>query len=150
MRVEIETIREVTDEVVAAFARLLPQLSSSADPPDRASLGRVVAAEPNTVLVARSAGRIVGTLTLVTVPMLTGVRCRIEDVVVDSSARGQGVGAELTTAALRLAREAGAGSVELTSRASRIAANRLYQRLGFQRRESNLYRYPLSGPAELP
>jgi ribosomal protein S18 acetylase RimI-like enzyme len=142
--VRIEVVREVTDDVVAAFARLLPQLSQSADPLDRAALSRVVACETNTVLTAVSAGRIVGTLTLVTIPTPTGVRARIEDVVVDESARGQGVGAALTQTALRLAREAGAGSVELTSRASRIAANRLYQRLGFQRRETNLYRYPLS------
>jgi ribosomal protein S18 acetylase RimI-like enzyme len=141
--VEIQVLREVTDDVVAAFARMLPQLSETAGALDRAALSRVVAAETNTVLVALSAGRIVGTLTLVTVPTLTGVRSHIEDVVVDESARGQGVGAALTQAALRLAREAGAGSVELTSRASRVAANRLYQRLGFQHRESNLYRYPL-------
>jgi ribosomal protein S18 acetylase RimI-like enzyme len=141
--VEIEVLREVTDDVVAAFARLLPQLSGSAGAPDRAGLSRVVAAGSNTVLVALSAGQIVGTLTLVTVPTLTGVRCHIEDVVVDESARGQGVGAALTQAALGFAHEAGAASVELTSRASRVAANRLYQRLGFQRRASNLYRYRL-------
>ncbi|MGC9669563.1 GNAT family N-acetyltransferase [Planosporangium sp. 12N6] len=141
MRIEI--LREVTDDVVAAFARLLPQLSESAGAVDRATMDRVVAAEANTVLIARSAGAIVGTLTLVTVPTVTGLRARIEDVVVDACARGQGVGAALTERALDLARSAGASSVELTSRASRVAANRLYQRLGFQRRESNLYRYPL-------
>jgi ribosomal protein S18 acetylase RimI-like enzyme len=142
-RVEIEVLREVTDEVVTAFARLLPQLSESLDPLDRNGLSRVVAAETNTVLMAVSAGRIVGTLTLVAIPTLAGVRARIEDVIVDESVRGQGVGAALTQTALGLARDAGAGSVELTSRPSRVAANRLYQRLGFQRRESNLYRYPL-------
>ncbi|HEV7897273.1 MAG TPA: GNAT family N-acetyltransferase [Planosporangium sp.] len=140
---EIEILRDVTDEIVAAFARLLPQLSESAGPLDRAALSRVVASEANTVLMALSAGHVVGTLTLVTVPTLTGVRCRIEDVVVDESARGRGVGAALTSAALGLAGGAGAASVELTSRTSRVAANRLYSRLGFQRRESNLYRYPL-------
>jgi ribosomal protein S18 acetylase RimI-like enzyme len=142
-RVEIEVLREVTDEVVAAFARLLPQLSQSAGVLDGAALSRVVGSETNTVLAARSAGRIVGTLTLVAIPTMTGVRARIEDVVVDESVRGQGVGAALTRTALGLARAAGAESVELTSRASRVAANRLYERLGFQRRESNLYRYPL-------
>jgi ribosomal protein S18 acetylase RimI-like enzyme len=141
--VEIEVLREVTDDVVAAFARLLPQLSDSVGALDGTALSRVLASETNTVLIALSAGRIVGTLTLVTIPTLTGVRARIEDVVVDESVRGQGVGAALTQSALGHAREAGAGSVELTSRASRVAANRLYQRLGFQQRESNLYRYPL-------
>jgi ribosomal protein S18 acetylase RimI-like enzyme len=165
--VEIEILREVTDQVVEAFARLLPQLSPAAGTGaaasdsaatrsatarsatagraaiDRATLSRVVGCEANTVLIARSEAVIIGTLTLVTVPTLTGVRARIEDVVVDEAARGAGAGEALTRRALELAAQAGAVSVELTSRASRIAANRLYRRLGFQPRESNLYRYPL-------
>jgi ribosomal protein S18 acetylase RimI-like enzyme len=142
--VQIEVLREVDEDVVAAFGRLVPQLSPTAAAPDRDTLNRVVGSAVNTVLVARSEGSIVGTLTLVTVPTLTGTRSRIEDVVVDESARGQGVGEALTRSALDYAREAGAESVELTSRASRVAANRLYRRLGFQPRESNLYRYPLT------
>jgi ribosomal protein S18 acetylase RimI-like enzyme len=141
--VEIGVLTEVPDETVGAFARLLPQLSTSAGPVDRAVLHRVVAGEVNTVLVARSAGEIVGTLTLVVVALLTGVRAHIEDVVVDSAARGRGVGAALTNAAVELARQRGARSVELTSRPSREAANRLYQRLGFQLRDTNVYRYQL-------
>jgi ribosomal protein S18 acetylase RimI-like enzyme len=144
MDVEIEVLAEVTDEVVDAFARLLPQLSASADPVDRAGLHRVVTSPANTVLVARSGGAIVGTLTLVVASLLTGVRAHIEDVVVDSSARGRGVGAALTNAAAELARQRGARSVELTSRPSREAANRLYRRLGFQLRDTNVYRYPLT------
>jgi ribosomal protein S18 acetylase RimI-like enzyme len=144
MDVEIEVLAEVTDEVVDAFARLLPQLSASADPVDRVGLHRVVTGPANTVLVARSGGAIVGTLTLVVVSLLTGVRAHIEDVVVDSSARGRGVGAALTNAAAELARQRGARSVELTSRPSREAANRLYRRLGFQLRDTNVYRYPLT------
>jgi ribosomal protein S18 acetylase RimI-like enzyme len=143
VEVEIDVLTEVTDETVAALARLVPQLSTSAAAVDRAALDRVVGCAANTVLVARSAGAIVGTLTLVTVPMLTGVRAHIEDVVVDGAARGSGIGAALTVAALERARDAGAESVELTSRPSREAANRLYQRLGFQVRETNVYRHPL-------
>jgi ribosomal protein S18 acetylase RimI-like enzyme len=140
---EIEALAEVTDETVDAFARLLPQLSASAARVDRSALRRVVAGAANTVLVARSGGAVVGTLTLVVVPLLTGVRAHIEDVVVDSVARGRGVGAALTTAAVELARQRGARSVELTSRPSRAAANRLYRRLGFQLRDTNVYRYQI-------
>jgi ribosomal protein S18 acetylase RimI-like enzyme len=146
--IEIDALTEVTDEVVDAFARLLPQLSRSAGPLDPATLRRVVTSTANTVLVARVGGDtvggdIVGTLTLVTVPLLTGVRAHIEDVVVDEAVRGHGVGAALTSAAIELARGGGARSVELTSRPSRSAANRLYRRLGFQHRDTNVYRYPL-------
>ena len=93
------------------------------------------------MLIARSAGAIIGTLTLVMFPLPTGLRAWIEDVVVDEAARGQGVGAALTVEALRLAREAGARTVDLTSRPSREAAGRLYERAGFQLRDSRLYRY---------
>jgi ribosomal protein S18 acetylase RimI-like enzyme len=144
MDVEIEVLAEVTDEVVDAFVRLLPQLSAAAGPVDRAGLDRVVTGAAGTVLVARSGGDIVGTLTLVVVSLLTGVRAHIEDVVVDEAARGHGIGAALTGAAIELARQRGARSVELTSRPSRAAANRLYQRLGFQLRDTNVYRYPLA------
>jgi ribosomal protein S18 acetylase RimI-like enzyme len=145
MDVEIGILTEVTDEAVDAFARLLPQLSASAGPVDRAGLDRVVANPANAVLVARSGDDVVGTLTLVVVPLLTGVRAHIEDVVVDEAARGYGVGAALTGAAIELARQRGARSVELTSRPSRTAANRLYRRLGFELRDTNVYRYVVPG-----
>jgi ribosomal protein S18 acetylase RimI-like enzyme len=143
MGVEIEVLTEATDEAVAALARLTPQLSASARPVDAAALGSVLGCPANTVLLARVDGRIVGTLTLVAVPALSGLHARIEDVVVDEAARGSGVGAALTRAALRRAAAADADSVELTSRPSRTAANRLYRRLGFVPRETNVYRYPL-------
>jgi ribosomal protein S18 acetylase RimI-like enzyme len=143
MTVTIERLREVTDEVVAAFGRLLPQLSSSAAPLDREALARLLSRETNTVLVARADGPIVGTLTLVMFPLPSGLRARIEDVVVDAAARGRGVGAALTDEAVRLARSAGARTVDLTSRPSRDAANRLYERLGFAVRDSRVYRMSL-------
>jgi ribosomal protein S18 acetylase RimI-like enzyme len=79
-------------------------------------------------------------LTLVTFPIPTGLRAWIEDVVVDGEARGRGAGAALTTEAVRIARAAGARTVDLTSRPSRAAANRLYERLGFQVRDSKVFR----------
>ncbi|WP_433352538.1 GNAT family N-acetyltransferase [Microtetraspora malaysiensis] len=148
MGVEIEILREASDELVTALGRLLPQLSTTAKAPDREAIARLLTFEANTVLGARLQGRLVGTLTLITFPLPSGVRARIEDVVVDEGARGQGVAAALTDRALQLAREMGARTVDLTSRPSREAANRLYERAGFQRRDSTLYRLELdpAGP----
>jgi ribosomal protein S18 acetylase RimI-like enzyme len=141
MSVEVEAVGRVTDELVEAAGRLLSQLSSSAASLGADGLARIAQHQATTLFVARSQGAVVGMLTLVTFPLPSGVRARIEDVVVDQAARGQGVGTALTMAALRLAQEQGARSVDLTSRPSRVAANRLYQQLGFQLRDSNVYRY---------
>ncbi len=138
------SIATVADqELVAAFARLLPQLSKSSPPPTLAELQEMVDAPASDVLLARLDGQIVGTLTLVTFRIPTGVRAWIEDVVVDDAARGHGVGDQLNRFALDIARQKGAKTVDLTSRPSREAANRLYQRIGFQPRETNIYRYDL-------
>jgi ribosomal protein S18 acetylase RimI-like enzyme len=139
--VQVEVLEKVTGEVVEAFGRLLPQLSRSAPPLGQAELDAIVSCPANTVLLARSAGVIAGTLTLVMFPLPSGLRAWIEDVVVDESARGQGIGETLTRDALRIAGEAGARTVDLTSRPSREAAGRLYERVGFQTRPSRLYRF---------
>jgi ribosomal protein S18 acetylase RimI-like enzyme len=142
--VDVEVLSEVTDEVVEAFGRLLPQLSTTASPLGADALTEMVAAPAITVLVARADGKIVGTLTLAMFPIPTGVRAWIEDVVVDESARGKGAGQALTLEALRIAEKGGARTVDLTTRPSREAAGRLYERVGFLRRESRLYRYTIS------
>ena len=139
--VTIEVVRDVGDELVTAFGRLIPQLSRSATALDAATLRQLVAWQGNRLLVARMDGEIVGALTLVMFPIPTGLRAWIEDVVVDETARGHGVGAALTQEAVRLARADGARTVDLTSRPSREAANRLYERLGFQLRDSKVYRF---------
>ncbi len=139
--VEIEIVSEVTSELVAAFDRLIPQLSSSNPPPTMEQLDDIVRSEPSRVFVARVGGVIVGTLTLVVFRIPTGVRAWIEDVVVDSSARGAGVGERLNRAAVDEANRLGARTVDLTSRPNREAANRLYRRLGFVERATNVYRY---------
>jgi ribosomal protein S18 acetylase RimI-like enzyme len=142
--VRVEEATEVTAELVEALARLLPQLSRSAPAPTREDVAEMVAAPATRVFVARDqSGSIVGTLTLALFRIPSGPRAWIEDVVVDQSARGQGVGEALTQAALRVAAGAGTRTVDLTSRPSREAANRLYQRLGFGLRETNVYRYEL-------
>ncbi|MER6350542.1 GNAT family N-acetyltransferase [Streptomyces sp. NPDC001634] len=128
-----------------AFGRLLPQLSSTAKPLGYEAVDRMVRCDGNTVLVARTSDEIVGTLTLVLLPLPSGLRARVEDVVVDSAARGQGVAGLLTQEALRIAREAGARTVDLTSRPDRAAANRLYERLGFHARQSTVYRFAIDG-----
>jgi len=141
---EIALLTEVTDEVVEAFSRLLPQLSSSAAIPSRLQLQEI--ADNDSFFIARDPelnGQIVGSLTLVTFRIPTGVRSWIEDVVVDTSQRGKGIGEALTRAALQRAADLGAKTVDLTSRPSREAANRLYQRVGFELRQTNLYRYNL-------
>jgi ribosomal protein S18 acetylase RimI-like enzyme len=131
-----------TPELVDAFARLIPQLSRSSPPPGKEELEELVAAPGTSLLVARADdGAIVGTLTLVVFRIPTGMRAWIEDVVVDESARGQGAGEALTLRAVELAGEVGVRTVDLTSRPSREAANRLYRRLGFTVRDTNVYRY---------
>jgi ribosomal protein S18 acetylase RimI-like enzyme len=140
---EIETITAITPSVADSIAALVRQLSSSAKAPARDVLETMVNAPGTAMLAARQSGNLVGMLTLITFAIPTGVRAIIEDVVVDERHRGQGIAEALTKEALVLADAAGARTVDLTSRPSREAANRLYQRLGFQKRDSNVYRYTL-------
>jgi ribosomal protein S18 acetylase RimI-like enzyme len=142
MAITVHALEEVTDEVVEAFERLVPQLSSSNPPPSRQALEEIVGDPGNTVFVARDdGGRIVGTLTLATFRIPTAVRAWIEDVVADMDAAGQGIGKALSLAALDEARRRGARTVELTSRPSREAANHIYRSLGFEPRDTNVYRF---------
>lgn len=136
---------EATPEVVDALGRLLPLLSSSAPAPGPREVMEIVSSPATTLFVAREpgGGRIAGTLTLAVFRTPSGVRAWIEDVIVGEEARGRGCGEQLTHAALEEARRAGARTVELTSRPAREAANRLYRRLGFQTRETNVYRFEL-------
>jgi ribosomal protein S18 acetylase RimI-like enzyme len=138
---------EVDDELVAAFERLTPQLSSSSPAPGADQLAAIVASPATVLFIARDidTGEIVGSLTLAMFRIPTGLRAWIEDVVVDESVRGKGVGAALSQAALDRARNEGAKTVDLTSRPSREAANRLYKRVGFEQRATNVYRYSLEG-----
>lgn len=146
MALTVEIATEASAALVDALAGLLPQLSRSAPPPTLAEIAEIVESPATALLVARSEGdgaKVVGSLTLAVFRIPTGLRAWIEDVVVDGDARGQGVGEALNRAALDEARRRGARTVDLTSRPSREAANRLYQRLGFEARETNVYRYEL-------
>ena len=141
----IDEVIKVNDEIVQAFQRLFPQLSPET-PPGRTELEEVVALQDCAILVARDAAqgdKIVGTLTLAVYRVPNGKHAWIEDVVVDGPARRQGIGEALTLAAIERARSCGAKEVNLTSRPARQEANRLYQRMGFELRQTNLYRLSL-------
>lgn len=146
----IEEASSATPEVVEAVTRLLPLLSSTAAAPSAGDVEEMVSSPATTLFIARDGqgGPIVGTLTLALFRIPSGIRAWIEDVIVAEEARGsredgRRCGEQLTLAAVEAARRAGARTVELTSRPSRVAANRLYQRLGFELRETNVYRYEL-------
>ena len=140
----IDEAAEVTDDLVEAFVRLIPQLSRSSAPTTRDELEAIVASDASILLMARHrGGRILGSLTLGVFRIPTGVRAWIEDVVVDGDARGAGVGEALVTAAVERARAEGAKTVDLTSRPDRESANRLYVRAGFALRTTNVYRFSL-------
>jgi ribosomal protein S18 acetylase RimI-like enzyme len=137
---------EATSEVASAIARLIPGLSRSAAPPTLHELRDIIQSQANTLLLARDRENdylLVGMLSLITFRIPTGIRAWIEDVIVDSGARGRGIGELLTREALRIAAEKGAKTVDLTSRQSRVAAHRLYERVGFVHRDTRVYRYTM-------
>ena len=144
--ISVEAAALVDDDLCAAVDRLVPQLSRSSPPPSRAVLERIVTDDATTLFVARNDVGIVGMLTLAIFQIPTGVRAWIEDVVVDTDARGSGVAAALVQAALERSAELGARTLDLTSRPDRAAANRLYVRMGFETRQTNVYRRTLDAP----
>jgi len=137
--VTLEKANEATGELLEAIHRLLPQLTEARTPPTLEQLAETVSGQ--TLLVARDEddGAIVGTATLVTYRVSSGLKGRLEDVIVDSSARGQGVGEALAREAMRRANDAQVLMLELTSMPYRESANRLYKRLGFVRKPTNVY-----------
>jgi ribosomal protein S18 acetylase RimI-like enzyme len=143
--VVVTEVEEVTTELVEAFVRLVPQLSSSSPPPDQDQLQEIVDSASVLFMARDTSGKLVGSLTLALFRVPTGLRAWIEDVVVDESARGAGAGEALVGAALERAAAVGARSVDLTSRPSREAANRLYLRMGFESRTTNVYRFSSEG-----
>ena len=145
--VEIREVSAFAPELAKALMHLVRQLSSSAKPPTDDELQQIIASPTTTLLAAYRSDNILGMLTLVTFRIPTGVRAIIEDVVVDEAHRGQGIAEALTREALHRARAMTARTVDLTSRPSRVAANRLYQKLGFQQRESNVYRFSFAEAA---
>jgi ribosomal protein S18 acetylase RimI-like enzyme len=140
---EIYEAKEVTGELVEAFQRLVPQLSTTARAPGQKELQEIVDSPAVLLFMAREEGKIVGSLSLIVFRVPSGVRAWIEDVVVDETMRGHGIGEALTWYAIDRAKELGVKTVDLTSRPSREAANRLYVRVGFELRNTNAYRYKI-------
>lgn len=143
MRIERLTAATPSPDLLDAMNRLLPQLSSTAAPLTLQRLNELLRTPSVHVLAARADGDLAGMLTLIIAPIPTGFHGYIEDVVVDEAFRGKGIAEQLVRAALDAARAAGADKVDLTSNPSREAANRLYARIGFQRRATNVYRFRL-------
>jgi ribosomal protein S18 acetylase RimI-like enzyme len=140
--VKVEEYHGAASELAEAFVTLVPQLSKSNPPPSLAEVEAMLSSDAITQFVARDDdGRIMGVATLAMFRIPTAWRAWIEDVIVDESARGQGAGEALTRAMIDTAREHGCATIELTSRPSREAANRLYLKLGFEIRDTNVYRY---------
>ncbi len=136
---------EVTPELQAALARLLPQLNPTLGPPDLERLQRLIADPAVTVLVAKDGHEIVGTTTVIVYTTPFWIKARLDEVVVDADARGKGVGEALVRAALDIGREHGAQVAELQSGRgpARVAAHRLYERMGFKIRETDVFRIVL-------
>ena len=145
MSIEISEVTHLTDELVDSVQRMLPQLSPLATELNHDELVQIVSAPCCTLFIAREVNRdeMVGTLILVVFRGLTGIKARIEDVVVDKRARGRGIGTALIQRALDHAASLQAHTVELTSRPARTVANSLYQRLGFVQRDTNVYCYEI-------
>ena len=142
--VRIEMVTEPTPEVHAALAHLLPQLNDQLPVPTMERLQALVADPAVTLLLAKDGDEAVGTTTVIVYTTPFWIKARLDEVVVDEAARGKGVGTALVTAALDIAREKGVQVVELQSGVQREAANRLYPRMGFKLRETNVYRIVLS------
>src|ERR1700738_3512109 len=142
--VRIGAVTAATPEVHAALARLLPQLTPNLPVPTMERLEAIVADPAVTLLVARDGKEIVGTTTVIVYTTPFWIKARLDEVVDDESARGKGVGEALVKASLDLASEKGVEVVELQSGVQRDAAHRLYARMGFKLRETNVYRIVLS------
>jgi len=139
--VSVEIASQASEELLLACHRLIPQLSSSSKSITTSELAEIIDCDSTLMFVAKVDNQIVGLLTLALFRIPTAMRAWIEDVVVDSAARGHGVGEALNQAAIAEAKRRGAKTVDLTSRPSRQAANRLYQRIGFAQRDTNVYRF---------
>ena len=139
---QVDIVTQVDNELYEAFQHLVPQLTTNNPPPSLTDLTALVQDSSCTLIVARNEnGKIVGALTLAVYRVPTGIRSIIEDVIVDNSARGLGIGETLMKHAIEVARGKGAMNISLTSNPKREAANRLYLRVGFKKRETNTYQY---------
>lgn len=142
--IHIKRVEIIDGVVVDAFKELIPQLTDSDRYPSKEDLENIVSSEMNHLFVAiDDNSKIVGSMTLVLYRIPTGLKGMIEDVVVDQNARGKGIATSLIKYAIETARKCGAHKLELTSRSARIAANKMYLKMGFEHRDTNFYRLDL-------
>lgn len=129
----------VTEAMVNAFEKLIPQLSPNSAVPSKSELEDLINCD-NTLVILAEEDKIIGTLTLVFTKIPTGNKVWIEDVIVDNAARGKGVGEELIRYAIEYVNSKGIKQINLTSTPDKTVANKLYQKIGFIKRETNVYR----------
>ena len=139
---KIIQFKKVTDDVMLAFEKLIPQLTLNSEIPSRADITEIINAKNSYIFLAKEK-EILGILTLVFCKIPTGKKASIEDVVVDEKIRGKGIGRTLVNHAIQFAKEKGITKIELTSSPSRVAANILYLKMGFELRDTNVYRFPV-------
>ena len=140
MSVKIKLLDKITDDVLLAFKQLMPQLDENCVIPNKSYLLQIIQSSNTFIFIAEEDNIIVGTLTLLINQIPTGQKAWIEDVVVDSSLRGKGIGKSLIQHAIEFAKRKGIAKIDLTSRPERVAANELYKKLGFEKRDTNIYR----------
>ena len=141
--IHLEQAQQASEELLTAMQRLMAQLTA-APPPDKKELGEMLSSGATSLFLARGADEtIIGMAALTVFRVPSGLKAWIEDVVVDQGQRGKGIGEALTVACIDHARDLGVSSIHLTSNPARVAANRLYQKLGFKRHETNLYQFHL-------
>jgi ribosomal protein S18 acetylase RimI-like enzyme len=140
-KLKIEVVKQFDPSLLQAVASLLPQLTSSGRTMTAAELRAMIASPLTTLFIAKDEDKIVGMISLAVVQMPTGLRSYLEDLVIDSAYRQRGAATALLQAAIDLARSSGARTLNMTSRSSRTEAIRLYERLGFRRRDTNAFRY---------
>jgi ribosomal protein S18 acetylase RimI-like enzyme len=141
---KIKKINRFSTRVFEAVLRLLPQVASKGDLPTKQYFKSIFTSENIHFFIAELDDKqIAGMLTIGTYLTPSGAKAWIEDVVVDETQRGKGIGKELMLFAINYLKALGAESVALTSRPSRLAANRLYQKIGFIQYETNVYKYLL-------
>ena len=141
--VEIIRLINITENDVIDLSKLISQLEGTEVTLSKKQLEEVIQSDNNIVFIAKLDGNIIGTFTLVIYRIITGLKASVEDVVVDSSLRGKGLGGDLLRFAIDYAKSIGVMKLDLTSRPTRIAANALYQKVGFQLRDTNVYRIEL-------
>ncbi|MBI2013114.1 MAG: GNAT family N-acetyltransferase [Candidatus Colwellbacteria bacterium] len=141
--IRIQELRRATSKSLKEINNLLPQLSETAKPISLKALQAIVKNKDICLVVSKDGEEIIGMGTLVIMHTVVGVRARVEDVVVDSKQRSRGVGKKISRELIALAKKKKVRSIELSSRPSRTVANKLYRKLGFKKRDTNVYNLPL-------